>query len=616
MDQRLAVKAHVAALLAFRPQARLILEGVVDPVDDHLARRPRRQQAGAQAPPSAAAGPPGTARPAPWPDRWCPSPSPPAADAPQSRRRSAALRRLHHRPERLGHVRAATASRSAGAFTFGTSTASTPGWPPNAARSAAPHGVSSPFTRTIRSRAPKSSCAAPRPERSARAAFSSGRHGILQIEDDRIRRQLARLLQRPLLGGGDIQDRTDRTGHDSPPRNILALESTDRHKRQALFRRAAAIFAVAALPGKSGQPGPESQTLHAALSRKVTWLRPDPFESSQSKSAASITCSAEAETCTPAIRHRHPNRDRDPQPDARGQPDRTFLDRLAQPFGDDPRERAGIPVSGNATMNSSPPIRARRSLARRFAVRKMARYFYQNLVTCAVTMLVVHLFEAVKVDNHHGEGIADLHRPRGDRRLGHRITTVVKPGQRVTTDAHGRVRAGSSRVGGTEPRSASAVASVADRSYFREPMATGRRFRSPAFIDRGVGRDPIVALSAPIRSATGLPLGIVDGALDLRAVERTVTPLRRPRHRHGRGERRPRARRRQRRSPRSSPARGGEGHPVGAVHADPWSAAATPRAAGTAASWPRCRRCSRSGGPSMHRCRRAASRSPSPGSTS
>ncbi|MBL9138738.1 MAG: response regulator [Verrucomicrobiales bacterium] len=56
---------------------------------------------------------------------------------------------------------------------------------------------------------------------------------------------------------------------------------------------------------------------------------------------------------------------------------------------------------------------------------------------------------------------------------------------------------------------------VADREYFRYPMTTGSPFVSDAFVGRGFGQDPIVAISAPIRDASGVPRAIVEGSLDL-----------------------------------------------------------------------------------------------------
>jgi diguanylate cyclase (GGDEF)-like protein len=58
---------------------------------------------------------------------------------------------------------------------------------------------------------------------------------------------------------------------------------------------------------------------------------------------------------------------------------------------------------------------------------------------------------------------------------------------------------------------------VNDRSYFVVPMQDRTTYVSEAFTGRGFGADPIVAISAPIEDATGLPIGIVEGSLDLRA---------------------------------------------------------------------------------------------------
>ena len=67
----------------------------------------------------------------------------------------------------------------------------------------------------------------------------------------------------------------------------------------------------------------------------------------------------------------------------------------------------------------------------------------------------------------------------------------------LVTDSAGTIIAAYSR------DSASTVASaigrtVADRPYFREPMASRRAFVSDAFRGRGLGTEPIVALSSPV----------------------------------------------------------------------------------------------------------------------
>jgi diguanylate cyclase (GGDEF)-like protein len=58
---------------------------------------------------------------------------------------------------------------------------------------------------------------------------------------------------------------------------------------------------------------------------------------------------------------------------------------------------------------------------------------------------------------------------------------------------------------------------VNDRSYFMVPMQARTTYVSEVFAGRGFGADPIVAISAAIEDATGRPIGIVEGSLDLRA---------------------------------------------------------------------------------------------------
>lgn len=60
---------------------------------------------------------------------------------------------------------------------------------------------------------------------------------------------------------------------------------------------------------------------------------------------------------------------------------------------------------------------------------------------------------------------------------------------------------------------------VNDRRYFVEAMRTGQPYVSDAFLGRGIGRDPIVAVSAPVRGRNGRTIGIVEGSLDLPRLE-------------------------------------------------------------------------------------------------
>ena len=59
--------------------------------------------------------------------------------------------------------------------------------------------------------------------------------------------------------------------------------------------------------------------------------------------------------------------------------------------------------------------------------------------------------------------------------------------------------------------------SVSDRTYFREPMATGKPAISKAFRGRGLGSDAIVAISAPLFDESGDANGVVEGSLNLKA---------------------------------------------------------------------------------------------------
>ncbi len=58
---------------------------------------------------------------------------------------------------------------------------------------------------------------------------------------------------------------------------------------------------------------------------------------------------------------------------------------------------------------------------------------------------------------------------------------------------------------------------IQDREYFRRATADGTTFVSSVFEGRGLGNDPIVAISAPIRDETGQATGIIEGSLNLGA---------------------------------------------------------------------------------------------------
>ncbi|RUO75718.1 sensor domain-containing diguanylate cyclase [Pseudidiomarina taiwanensis] len=56
--------------------------------------------------------------------------------------------------------------------------------------------------------------------------------------------------------------------------------------------------------------------------------------------------------------------------------------------------------------------------------------------------------------------------------------------------------------------------SVADRAYFQQPLMTGETYVSEVFRGRGFGRDPIIAISAPLFDGNEFT-GVVEGSLNL-----------------------------------------------------------------------------------------------------
>ncbi len=94
----------------------------------------------------------------------------------------------------------------------------------------------------------------------------------------------------------------------------------------------------------------------------------------------------------------------------------------------------------------------------------------------------------------------------------------------LVTDAAGNVVAAVLPDGSTSwTGSARMIEPVADRDYFRVPMQTGRSYVSDAFRGRGFGSDVIIAVSAPIRDATGRNIGIVEGSIQLDGLWERVT---------------------------------------------------------------------------------------------
>lgn len=85
----------------------------------------------------------------------------------------------------------------------------------------------------------------------------------------------------------------------------------------------------------------------------------------------------------------------------------------------------------------------------------------------------------------------------------------------IATDSAGVVRAAAPVTDALGNPVVDGRRSVADRPYFQATMGSGAPNVSDVFLGRGFGRDPIVALSAPLVSTSGRLLGIVEGSLDL-----------------------------------------------------------------------------------------------------
>ena len=166
---------------------------------------------------------------------------------------------------------ARTAATSPGPSTFGTSTASQ-SMPAAASASARPQSVSERVDPHDPHPPPVSALGQHRDQHRPRMRLLVRRHRVLQIEDDRIRRQRPRLLERPLLRRGDVKHRPQRPApqrSSNPPRNFLALEITSAHQsarpiflhRSTIVRRvnhlsasARHSFGCPKTPGGPGRP--------------------------------------------------------------------------------------------------------------------------------------------------------------------------------------------------------------------------------------------------------------------------------------------------------------------------------------------------------------------------
>ena len=90
----------------------------------------------------------------------------------------------------------------------------------------------------------------------------------------------------------------------------------------------------------------------------------------------------------------------------------------------------------------------------------------------------------------------------------------------LATNARGDILAATDLISGPlKPVSKLKGFNVSDREYFKAPMVSGEPFISTPFEGRSLGRDPIVAISAPLRGANGEFAGIVEGSVNLHAFE-------------------------------------------------------------------------------------------------
>lgn len=89
----------------------------------------------------------------------------------------------------------------------------------------------------------------------------------------------------------------------------------------------------------------------------------------------------------------------------------------------------------------------------------------------------------------------------------------------LVADSEGLLVAASAGSGGAESPPVG-NRSIADRDYFRVPRKSGQPYISDAFLGRGLGHDPIVAVSAPVLRPGGVFAGLVEGSLNLNGFRR------------------------------------------------------------------------------------------------
>lgn len=89
----------------------------------------------------------------------------------------------------------------------------------------------------------------------------------------------------------------------------------------------------------------------------------------------------------------------------------------------------------------------------------------------------------------------------------------------LAANSSGRIVAGFPSVNANGEPIALLNLDISDRDYFSEAMDRKEPYMSGAFRGRGFGTDAIVAMSAPVFVANDLPVGIIEGSLNLRRLK-------------------------------------------------------------------------------------------------
>jgi len=140
-------------------------------------------------------------------------------------------------------------------------------------------------------------------------------------------------------------------------------------------------------------------------------------------------------------------------------------------------------------------------------------------IEAEVEQYLVYNRSAIVILAHLIEATPPNHAARFDVLRAHRTEYPVFYTMLVA-DANGKVLAADDGSTTGRDQTPANLPSVADREYFRGARDTDLPYISNAFMGRGFGRDPIVAISAPLHDANGKFTGIVEGSLDLRRFAR------------------------------------------------------------------------------------------------